>query len=78
MLTDGIDEVKDFPKQWHKEDGMTTTADNATPLDWCLALMKRDILKMSTIILSSRYKTHQGLPYLLISFTLVNVSDYPV
>ena len=54
MLTDGIDEVRDFSELWDKSIALKTPGDSTTPLEWCFVLIKRAILENSTILISSR------------------------
>ena len=58
IFVDGIDEIQDFRNLWQNgsEKDLTDEALHLklTPFHWCVALMKRDIIKRSTIIITSR------------------------
>ena len=53
-MTDGIDEIQNFKEHWNKENVVTKLSDMVEPIEWCFALMRRQCLEKSTVIISSR------------------------
>ena len=53
FLTDGIDELSDLSRLFRGTPKFATSM-MATPLEWCVNLMKRNIMQKSTLLLISR------------------------